>query len=235
MQKKKRNLITILLSCVFLTSFLLNANDIAISRQAALNNEAAAIEAFMKALRLLERSPIEDEDGAESHAILNEAASAFKKFIADFPQAREMPEAMRLLGKIYVRQEKHDDAIAHFNQVMQQYPNHPASAYCRYDIGNSLFEQKKYDEAIAQFQTVINAKTDKKNVKDKVTRFVPIAEDYLRPFAQYGIAQCYLKQGKKAEAQKAIETLIATYPDRIMTKIIAKQSKLMNSLSTKEK
>jgi hypothetical protein len=40
---------------------------------------------------------------------------------------------------------------------------------------------------------------------------------------------------ENAEAQKAIEILISTYPDRIMTKIIAKQLKLMDSLNTKKK
>ena len=179
------------------------------------------------------------------------AEEDIKKFIADFPEDREVPEAVRLLGAVYARQGKHDKAITEFKKVMQEHPNHPASAYSRYAIGESLFEQKKYDKAIAQFLAIIVAKTGKSKVKDnvkdklmdktkgqvknqtedkakdklknKVSRFVSLAEDSLRPLAQYKISQCYLKQGKTKEAQKAIETLIATYPDSNVAKIIARQ------------
>lgn len=234
--QKKIALISILLVCLLATCFL--AQTYAKQQPESRKDRTAARKAFRNA-RLLYQSGSAELAKNGATAKLKKAESDIKRFIADFPEDREMPEVIRLLGSVYARQGKHDKAIGQFKKVMKEHPHHPASAYSRYAIGESLFEQRKYDKAMVQFRVVIAAKAGKSQVKDKVkdktedkakdklkkkvSRFVSLAEDSLRPLAQYKISQCYLKQGKKKEAQKATETLIATYPDSNLAKIIARQ------------
>ena len=228
-------------------------------------DRAAARKALRNVRSLYQRGSAElAKDGSTTK--LAKAESDIKKFIADFPQDKEVPEATRLLGAVYAQQGKHDQAITHFRQVMEKHPDHPASAYSRHALGESLFKQEKYDKAIEQFRAVIEAKTGRIKVKDKakdkvkdetgkqtddknkdkmkkkISRFVALSEDSLRPVAQYKISQCYFKQGKTKESEKAIETLIATYPNSKMAKMIAeqleykrKQMKQLSSSSKEEK
>lgn len=250
--QKKIALIIILIVCLLIPCFLAQAQ--AKPQPESPKNRGAARKAFRNARLLYQRGSAEHAENGTT-AKLGKAASDIRKFIADFPEDREVPEAMRLLGAVYARQGKHDQAIAEFRKVVQQHPHHPASAYSRQAIAESLFKQRKYDKAIEQFRAVIAAKTAKSKVKDEVkdktsgqvkdktkdkmkknmSRFVFLAEDSLRPFAQYKISQCYLKQGKTKEAEKAIETLIATYPDSNMAKMIAKQLEHKRKLMKRRK
>jgi len=242
--KTKIALSSILFVCLLASCFLSQARA---KQQPESPKDRTATRKALRNARLTYQRGSAERAKNGSTVKLEKAEEEIKKFIADFPEDREVPEAVRLLGAVYARQGKHGKAIAEFRKVVQEHPHHPASAYSRHAIGESLFEQKKYDEAIAQFRAVIVAKTGKSQVKNKVngeakgnlgnkttgqvkdklknkiSRFVSLAEDSLRPLAQYKISQCYLKQGKNKEAQKALETLIATYPDSNVAKIIARQ------------
>jgi tetratricopeptide (TPR) repeat protein len=93
---------------------------------------------------------------------------------------------------------KYDEAIAAYTEFMEKNPN---LYQVGLSIGDCLREKGDYDQAIATYQTVTeHAKLDTVLGKEMTAK------------AQAGIGNCYLKQGKIAEAQDLFRQSIENSP-----------------------
>jgi tetratricopeptide (TPR) repeat protein len=61
------------------------------------------------------------------------------------------------LGNIFIAQQKHEEAISHYQQTIRIKPDFSLAPF---NLGNALFAQKKTPEAIVQYQSAIRIKQD---------------------------------------------------------------------------
>jgi tetratricopeptide (TPR) repeat protein len=61
------------------------------------------------------------------------------------------------LGNVFISQQKHEEAMAHYRQTIRIKPDFPLAPY---NLGNALFAKKKTQEAIIQYQNTIRIKPD---------------------------------------------------------------------------
>lgn len=90
---------------------------------------------------------------------------------------------------------KYDQAIKMFDDLLSGVIGEDLADNCHYWIGESYFGKRVYDESMKHFEEVFKYKGSEK------------AGD-----AQFMMAQCYERLGKKAEAKDAYERVVKDYP-----------------------
>jgi tol-pal system protein YbgF len=83
------------------------------------------------------------------------AIEGFTIYKSQFPESPLSDDALYWIGECYFSQEKYNEAIEHFNELILNYPNGDKipSAYLKKGIG--LAEQEKKDEALSVFKLLI--------------------------------------------------------------------------------
>lgn len=92
-------------------------------------------------------------------------------------------------------QRKYETALRSFRALLDGGISEDLSDNCLYWIGESQFALKKYYDAIKSFKEVLTIPRSEKKAD-----------------AQFMIAQCYDRLGKKAEAKEAYEQVVKNYP-----------------------
>jgi outer membrane protein assembly factor BamD (BamD/ComL family) len=126
---KKLN--SILRVTVFL---LLILHCIATSAERADRTFLNGIRSFRQAV-----SEIDKGDNPTTNVALKTAISFFQQFIANSSEDGMTPIAMEILGSAYPLQQQYQLSTQTFNEVIQRYPNHPASSQSRYKIAENLY------------------------------------------------------------------------------------------------
>jgi tol-pal system protein YbgF len=83
------------------------------------------------------------------------AIEGFTIYKSQFPESPLSDDALYWIGECYFSQEKYNEAIEHFNELILNYPNGDKipAAYLKKGIG--LAEQEKKDEALSVFKLLI--------------------------------------------------------------------------------
>lgn len=84
-----------------------------------------------------------------------------------------------------------------FSAFLRSFPQSGYAASAQYWLGNALYAERDYRGAIAAQQVVVSRYADNPKAPD----------------AMLNIASCYIELKDKAAARKALETLVAQYPD----------------------
>jgi len=104
-------------------------------------------------------------------------------FMSSYHQARAQFESFQ-----------YAQAVASFQSLLQQYPNHQMADNCQYWIGECYFGMRQYQQALIEFQKVFAySQTDKHDD------------------AQIMIGMCYVKSGDMARARQEFQTFLNTY------------------------
>lgn len=96
----------------------------------------------------------------------------------------------------------YEAAIASFENLLSQYPNHPEADNCQYWIGECYYGLKQYQKAIMEFQKVFAYSQADKH------------DD-----AQLMIGLAYVKMGERDRANAEFETFLNTYAGSEYTSI----------------
>jgi tol-pal system protein YbgF len=155
-----------------------------------------------------------EQDGQVLNARLNEDEA---KIAAEKDRADKAEEALKNASKAapvpVVEEQKtapagnYDDALKAFHdkkydQAAQMFKTlldggvaENLADNCTYWIGESMYAKKHYNDAIAQFEAVLKFKSSEKKAD-----------------AQYMMAQCLERTGKKVDAKAAYEKVVKDYP-----------------------
>ncbi|MBI5642459.1 MAG: outer membrane protein assembly factor BamD [Deltaproteobacteria bacterium] len=90
-----------------------------------------------------QRDPKELYDAAVSAYVgerYEEAETAFKKLMEDYPLSRYSTEAQLMLGDVYYSTEKYDDAGSYYTNFAALHPSHPKAPYALFQKGMSHFK-----------------------------------------------------------------------------------------------
>jgi tol-pal system protein YbgF len=83
------------------------------------------------------------------------AIEGFTIYKSQFPESPLADDALYWIGECYFSQEKYDDAIEHFNELILSYPNGDKIPAAYLKKGISLTEQEKKEEALSVFKLLI--------------------------------------------------------------------------------
>ena len=83
------------------------------------------------------------------------AIEGFTIYKTQFPESPLADDALYWIGECYFSQEKHNEAIEHFNELILNYPNGDKIPAAYLKKGISLAEQEKKEEALSVFKLLI--------------------------------------------------------------------------------
>ena len=83
------------------------------------------------------------------------AIEGFTIYKSHFPESPLSDDALYWIGECYFSQEKYNDAIEHFNELILNYPNGDKIPAAYLKKGISLVEQEKKEEALSVFKLLI--------------------------------------------------------------------------------
>ena len=83
------------------------------------------------------------------------AIEGFSIYKSQFPESPLADDALYWIGECYFSQEKYNEAIEHFNELILNYPNGDKIPAAYLKKGISLAEQKKKEEALSVFKLLI--------------------------------------------------------------------------------
>jgi tol-pal system protein YbgF len=88
----------------------------------------------------------------------DEAVSAFRQFLVDFPSGRFAPNAHYWLGELYlvIAPPDEESARREFVQLLEQYPDHGKVPDALYKLGRIYFDRGDRDRAREYFDRVVN-------------------------------------------------------------------------------
>lgn len=84
----------------------------------------------------------------------NKAQLALQEFIQQHPSSGFTPNAEYWLGELFLQQKNYATAIAHFENVVNNYPSSNKSASSLYKLAFSLAENGQFEEAKQKYQEV---------------------------------------------------------------------------------
>jgi tol-pal system protein YbgF len=83
------------------------------------------------------------------------AIEGFAIYKSQFPESPLSDDALYWIGECYFSQEKYDEAVEHFNELILNYPNGDKIPAAYLKKGISLAEQGKKEEALSVFKLLI--------------------------------------------------------------------------------
>jgi tetratricopeptide (TPR) repeat protein len=127
-------------------------------------------------------------------------------------------EVKRLLAEVYVASDKHEKAIASYEDIVKKEPN---NLKARQQLAVLLSWSGRYDESIAQYKNILKAGPKDLNI----TR---------------SMAQVYTWQGKFSHAEVVYKDILKIYPDNLevtflLGEVLAWQNKYDEAISYFEK
>ncbi len=169
------------------------------------------------------------EDKTKQTVTLDEAATALQGFIYKYPEEDSYtPNAMHMLGCLWVIQERPKDAQEQFETAIRQFPNTTIALHAQLDIGRLFFDRGDYAEAREVYEAALlmeldmealKAKFGERRAKLRQLGYQELQKRYAHPFALYMIAQTYLKQEDLAHAIQTFERLILEYPEHYFARL----------------
>ncbi len=105
---------------------------------------------------------------------------------------------------------RYSDAIAQFNALVAQFPDHSLASNCVYWIGESYFGSGNYSEAVNAFNRVLN-----------YPRSLKLDDALLM------LGRSHLKLGQTEEARQAFDRLIKEFPN---SEFVAKAEEWLSRL-----
>ncbi len=178
--------------------------------------DRAGTESFESSLHLLNNS------------LFANAARAFNRFQADFPDDSRIPDAMFHEAESYLALGREDDAIALLSAFDARYPQHPFAFGTRLSLGKYFFENEDYDRAILTLEQVLEGSpTDDQSAlalywmgesahqlrrnDEALSYFERVVRDYsfteTAPRAAYAIAFNQVELGRYDDAAASFERL----------------------------
>jgi tol-pal system protein YbgF len=103
---------------------------------------------------------------------LNKAILAFQEFIQKYPQSAYISNAEYWLGEVLLKEKNYAAAMAHFENVVNNFPTSNKHAAALYKLGVSLAENGQIDDAKNKYQALIQQYPDSDTSK--------LAENQLR-------------------------------------------------------
>lgn len=147
----------------------------------------------------------------EADKLLEGATADFEGYLKDHPKSPKTPDALFLLGQIYLRARRTADALSRFQQFTKDYPKHPdvdaGHTYC----GILLITLRQYEAAIGTLSGVAEHSTD----------------DRVRDTSRLFLAQAYKESGKIDEAKKLYEALTQVEDERLSAQAKTELADLM--------
>jgi tol-pal system protein YbgF len=83
------------------------------------------------------------------------AIEGFTIYKFQFPESPLADDALYWIGECYFSQEKYNEAVGHFNELILNYPNGDKIPAAYLKKGISLAEQEKKEEALSVFKLLI--------------------------------------------------------------------------------
>ena len=156
----------------------------------------------------------------------------FTKFVADYPKSTLSPVALGRLGSLLYANGKSDDANKVFDRLLKEYKDSNEAKDVVFVQGMSLIELKQMPKAIEIFGRMLaNEKAFTAQQFLRVGKIMYEAKEYPTAVKFYerakanakersvwepsllGMGEAYYAQGNTAEAVKAIEEMLAKYPN----------------------
>jgi TolA-binding protein len=169
------------------------------------------------------------EDQVKQTVTLDEAATALQGFIAKYPDEDDFtPNAMHMLGCLWVMQRRPKDAQEQFETVILKFPNTTIALHAQLDIGRLFFDGGDYAKARVAYKAAflmepdieaLKAKFGERRAKARQLGYQELQKRYAHPFALYMIAQTYLKQEDLARAIQTFERLALEYPEHYFARL----------------
>ena len=99
-------------------------------------------------------------------------------------------------GMALIKEKRHREAVAMFEDFLSQFPNHDYADNCTYWIGEAHYDRQLFHKALAHFEQVV----------------VQYPRGNKVPDAMLKAAFCYSSLGVRDRARELFEKLIRTYP-----------------------
>ncbi len=128
----------------------------------------------------------------------DDAIKTYEAYIQQAMQAnmlQEVPVAYAEMAWCYLKKGEKATAESIYQQLLQEFPNSPATAEAIFRMGELAFSAQKYDEAIQHYQKLL---------------LLPPSE--YQSAAYYWLARTYLRLDKKLDALRMFETYANKYP-----------------------
>jgi tol-pal system protein YbgF len=109
------------------------------------------------------------------------AIEGFMIYKSQFPESPLADDALYWIGECYFSQEKYDEAVEHFNELILNYPGGDKIPAAYLKKGISLSEQGKKDEALSVFKLLITKyplEEETKIAQQKIREMEPNNERY---------------------------------------------------------
>ncbi len=90
----------------------------------------------------------------------NKAQLALQEFVQQYPQSAYIPNAEYWLGELYLQDKNYASAIAHFENVVNNFPTSNKHAACLYKLGVTLAANGQAEEARNKYQSVVQQYPD---------------------------------------------------------------------------
>ncbi len=112
------------------------------------------------------------------------AIEGFTIYKSQFPESPLSDDALYWIGECYFSQEKYNEAIEHFNELILNYPNGDKIPAAYLKKGISLAEQEKKEEALSVFKLLITKfplEEETKIAQQKIRELETSNERYQQP------------------------------------------------------
>jgi tol-pal system protein YbgF len=176
----------------------------------------------------------------------------FKKVISDYPKSSFAVKARLKSGLIYYNSEQYDLALSTFKKVVEEFPNSPESKEALVSIKNIYVEMNKVDDYFAYTgdlpNTMVRASeqdsltyisAEKVYLNSDYKSALPVFERYVEKFpkgafiipASFYLGDCQMREGRKEEALKNLETVIEAPRSEFTESALAKAAALSYGLT----
>ena len=154
------------------------------------------------------------------------AAKTYEEFKAKFPKSELMPKALMGQAKVYLAQDKIEQATTLFEELSERFPNSPEGKNSLVSLISSALDVGKIDIARGAVQKVV-AEPDRYSSKDLAligrkmldgglySEAISLYETVragsqdpeVREFALYGLGESYIANGDCVKGSEALESL----------------------------
>jgi len=147
------------------------------------------------------------------------ALETFEAVLKHAPFAKFAPEMRLRLGKLYIEENKIDEALRVFRDIIKMYPKSEEVKYAEFELANILIQKARRGDGdgtyVRQAQDALK-KIIEKYPKDSEVGWakenLAVAEE-ISAKRLYGIAKFYHRMDRDEAAQVYLNDLIRTYPE----------------------
>ncbi len=150
----------------------------------------------------------------------NKAPEIYKKILKQAPFAKFAPELKLKLGRIYLEEEKNEQALRMFRQIIKEHPKAKEEKYARFELANALVQLSRKggdgDGAYAREAEAVLNETLKLYPKNSETLWLKqsISEtDNVQSERLYNLAEFYESRDNPETAKRYFNDLISRFPD----------------------